>query len=300
MITYTQGNLLEANVEAVVNTVNTVGVMGKGLASAYKARYPGMFETYKRLCKEGKIDIGRLWLWKGEDQWVLNFPTKKHWRNPSKLAYVEAGLRKFVDKYEERGIREIAFPRLGCGNGGLDWADVGPLMEGYLKPLPIPVYIHDFAADIGRPEHREREDRQDYSRTFDKFLDELQTTVKEHGGSFKTLRTGSEFGAQFDLELNLVIDRPGRRSKISVEDMFQVWTLLLRGPITRRKLAGAARDNDYQVLALLAMLPFVRPVEIAVTDDDDVLTAVELIDQDFKVQELVVTGEPRRPDSQWA
>ena len=71
-----------------------------------------------------------------------NFPTKKHWRKPSKLAYIDNGLKKFVDQYEERGIWEIAFPRLGCGNGGLDWADVAPLMEHHLKPLPIPVYIH--------------------------------------------------------------------------------------------------------------------------------------------------------------
>lgn len=300
MLTYHRTSILTAQTQTVVNTVNTVGVMGKGLASAYKSRHPEMFKAYKQLCKEGKFDIGQLWLWKGEDQWVLNFPTKKHWRNPSKLAYIDAGLNKFVDQYEERGIWEIAFPRLGCGNGGLDWADVGPLMESYLKPLPIPVYIHDFEADIGRPEHREREDQQDYWRTFDKFLGELQTVVKEHHGSFKTLRKESDFGAEIDGELNLLIDRPGRKSKISVEEMFEVWTLLLRGPLTRRKLAGAARNNDYHLLALLAMLPFVRPVEIAVADDDDALIAVELIDQDFKVQELAVTGEPRQSAFRWA
>jgi len=300
MLTYHRTSILTAQTQTVANTVNTVGVMGKGLASAYKARYPGMFKAYKQLCKEGQIDIGRLWLWKGEDQWVLNFPTKMHWRKPSKLAYIDAGLKKFVDQYEERGIWEIAFPRLGCGNGGLDWADVGPLMESYLKPLPIPVYIHDFEADIGRPEHQERENHQDYRRTFDMFKNELQKVVKERHGKFKTLHTGSDFGAEFDSELNLVIDRSGRRRKISVEEMFEVWTLLLQGPLTRRKLAGAARNNDYQLLALLAMLPFVRPVQIAIANDDDSLIAVELIDQDFKVQELAITGEPEQSAFQWA
>jgi O-acetyl-ADP-ribose deacetylase (regulator of RNase III) len=300
MLTYHRTSILTAQTQTVVNTINTVGVMGKGLASAYKSRYPAMFKTYKQLCKEGKIDIGRLWLWKGEDQWVLNFPTKKHWRNPSKLTYIEAGLKKFVEQYEARGIWEIAFPRLGCGNGGLDWDDVGPLMESYLKPLPIPVYVHDFEAEIGIPEHRERESRQDYWQTFDKFMGELQTMVKEHHRGFKTLRNKSVFGAEFDSEGNLVIDRPGRKSKISTEEMFEVWTLLLRGPLTRRKLSGAARNNDYQLLALLAMLPFVRPIEIAVVDDEDALIAVELIDQGFKVQELAVADNPRQSAFQWA
>jgi hypothetical protein len=82
--------------------------------------------------------------------------------------------------------------------------------------------------------------------------------------------------------------------------MFEVWTLLLRGPLTRRKLSGAARNNDYQLLALLAMLPFVRPIEIAVVDDEDALIAVELIDQGFKVQELAVADNPRQSAFQWA
>jgi O-acetyl-ADP-ribose deacetylase (regulator of RNase III) len=124
--------------------------MGKGLAAEFKRRYPEMFTAYQRLCQDGKLEIGKLWLWKANDQWVLNFPTKKHWRNPSKLSYVEAGLKKFLAEYERRGIREISFPRLGCGNGGLDWQDVKPLMEQYLRRLPIPAYIHDFEKDIVR------------------------------------------------------------------------------------------------------------------------------------------------------
>src|SRR5690606_34022385 len=111
---------------------------------------------YKRICDEGLLEPGKWWLWQGSDQWVLNFPTKKQWRSPSRLEWMEMGLEKFVANYQVRGITEIAFPRLGCGNGGLDWNDVKPLMESYLSPLPIPVYIHDFEVNIGLPEHLER------------------------------------------------------------------------------------------------------------------------------------------------
>lgn len=101
-----------------------------------------MFKSYERVCDEKQLEIGKLMLWKGAEKWVLMFPTKKHWRNPSKMEYIEAGLKKFTDTYIEKGITSIAFPRLGCGNGGLDWEEVRPLMERYLKRLPIPVYIY--------------------------------------------------------------------------------------------------------------------------------------------------------------
>ena len=153
MLTYHRTSLLTSKAQTLVNTVNTHGVMGKGLAEQFKFRYPSMFEQYKRICSEGLLDIGKLWLWKGSEQWVLNFPTKRHWRYPSKMEFIERGLQKFVAEYDNRGIREIAFPRLGCGNGGLDWPDVRDLMERYLEPLPIKIYIHDYSVDLPSPEH---------------------------------------------------------------------------------------------------------------------------------------------------
>ena len=121
MIIYHRTSLLKSTSQTVVNTVNCVGVMGKGLAAAFKKQYPEMFERYKNICDQKLLDVGKLWLWKGPDQWVLNFPTKKHWRSPSQIEWIEAGLQKFVDHYERQGIKEIAFPKLGCGNGNLDW-----------------------------------------------------------------------------------------------------------------------------------------------------------------------------------
>lgn len=88
------------------------------------------------------LEPGKLYLWRKSEKWILLFPTKVHWRNPSKLEYIELGLKKFVDNWKKLGINSIAFPRLGCGNDNLNWNDVRPLMEKYLKDLPIDVYIY--------------------------------------------------------------------------------------------------------------------------------------------------------------
>ena len=153
MITYLKGDIFSSPAQVLVNTVNTVGVMGKGVALEFKKRYPAMFKSYERVCDEKQLEIGKLLLWKGPEKWVLMFPTKKHWRSPSKLEYIEAGLQKFADTYVEKGIASIAFPRLGCGNGGLDWEEVRPLMERYLERLSIPVYVYVGTYQDGRLNH---------------------------------------------------------------------------------------------------------------------------------------------------
>ena len=277
MLRYHRTSILTSQAQTVVNTVNTVGVMGKGLASAFKSKYPDMFKVYKKLCDEGRLDIGQLWLWKAADQWVLNFPTKKHWRQQSKLTYVEAGLEKFVAQFEQRGMQEIAFPRLGCGNGGLDWDDVRPLMERYLSPLPIPVFIHDFEVDIGLPEHRETGASANFQRSFDIFIGDIRTVLHREHGQFYTVSNSSPYRAAFDQKNNLLIDREGRRSLIQYEELYELWTLLLRGPLTRRRLPGAARDSAYYLFPILARLPYVRAIQIA-RKDDTVALAVELLE----------------------
>lgn len=153
MLIYTDDNIFNSPAQTLVNTVNTYGVMGKGIAKEFKKYYPEMFYKYKTICKKKKLDVGLLLLSKGEivktshgteirEKWVLNFPTKRHWRSNSKLEYIEKGLKKFVSTYEEKGITSISFPQLGVGNGNLEWDEVKILMEKYLRPLPIPVYIH--------------------------------------------------------------------------------------------------------------------------------------------------------------
>lgn len=136
------GNIFDSNAQTLVNTVNCMGVMGKGLALQFKKRYPDMFVAYKKLCENQLLDIGKLWLYKTERRWVLNFPTKYDWRLPSKERYLEQGLEKFLQSYKQRGIESIAFPLLGANNGGITPEVSLQIMSHYLQYCEIPVTIY--------------------------------------------------------------------------------------------------------------------------------------------------------------
>jgi O-acetyl-ADP-ribose deacetylase (regulator of RNase III) len=143
MITILEGDLFTAETQTIVNTVNCVGAMGKGIALEFKKRYPDMFTKYKDLCDRKLIQIGKLWLYKAPEKWILNFPTKDHWKNNSQPQYLISGLGKFVKTYKERGITSISFPLLGANNGGLDPKLVLDLMTNFLKQVDIPVHIYN-------------------------------------------------------------------------------------------------------------------------------------------------------------
>lgn len=127
------GNLLDADAEALVNTVNTVGVMGKGIALQFKRAYPEMFKAYAAACKRGEVQLGKVHVWPTDamtgPRYIINFPTKGHWKARSKLRDVETGLVDLVEVVRELGVTSIAVPPLGCGHGGLRWSDVRPLIE---------------------------------------------------------------------------------------------------------------------------------------------------------------------------
>jgi O-acetyl-ADP-ribose deacetylase (regulator of RNase III) len=116
--------------------------MGKGLALAFKQKFPEMFPVYQQECKTGRLRIGRPTLYRQSTPWILNFPTKKTWRANSKIEYLEKGLEYFIANYKQAGIQSVAFPKLGAQNGKLSWDDVGPLMVKYLSQLDIDVYIY--------------------------------------------------------------------------------------------------------------------------------------------------------------
>ena len=146
---FKKGNIFNSKAQTLVNTINCVGVMGKGIALVYKLRYPLMFDIYKQYCTSKSIGIGKLWLYKGQQDapWVLNFPTKYHWKYPSKINWIEKGLQKFVETYEKKGISSIAFPLLGTQNGGLDTNEVRKLMDDYLGKCEIDIEIYDYDPD---------------------------------------------------------------------------------------------------------------------------------------------------------
>lgn len=135
MLKYNKGTVFNTDAEVLINTVNCYGVMGAGIALEFKLRYPDMFIEYEEMCKNNEYKVGRPRLFKCENISILNFPTKNHWRAPSKIEWIEEGLRYFASNYQKVGIKSIAFPKLGTNNGGLSWEQVKPLMEKYLSKL---------------------------------------------------------------------------------------------------------------------------------------------------------------------
>ena len=139
MIEYKQGNLLEEETEALVNTVNCVGVMGKGLALQFKGAFPENFQNYKQACEAQKVQPGKMFITSTDKtfpRYIINFPTKRHWRGKSRIEDIEAGLKALVVEVERLNIKSIAIPPLGCGHGGLSWTVVKPLIIAAFAELP--------------------------------------------------------------------------------------------------------------------------------------------------------------------
>src|SRR5258708_5923163 len=140
MVELRRGDILKAKVDALVNTVNTEGVMGRGIALQFKKAFPDVFKAYEAACKRGAIRVGEV---SSHDlnrfeqpHYVINVPTKKHWRGKSRLEYVESGLRALVEEVKRLGIKSVAVPPLGCGLGGLDWDEVRPRVERAFEVIP--------------------------------------------------------------------------------------------------------------------------------------------------------------------
>lgn len=145
MIIYTTGNLLESSAEALVNTVNCEGYMGKGIAYQFKLQYPENNKDYIKACKNKTLTIGEIHFYREKEKIIINFPTKDKWREKSKMEYIDKGLDRLIQLIEDQKIQSIAIPPLGSGNGGLIWAEVKKLIENKLANLPsnIQVYIYE-------------------------------------------------------------------------------------------------------------------------------------------------------------
>jgi O-acetyl-ADP-ribose deacetylase (regulator of RNase III)/uncharacterized protein YwgA len=176
MVTVKVGDMFQSKAQTWVNTVNCVGVMGKGVALEFKRRFPDMYEDYVQRCRLGQVKLGLPYLYKRVvPPWILNFPTKEDWRSVSRLDKIEEGLRYLEEHYREWGIESLAVPPLGCGQGQLEWRVVGPTLYRYLKRLDIPVELY---APFETPHEELRPE----------FLDQAAATVfsgSQTGGSYR-------------------------------------------------------------------------------------------------------------------
>ena len=147
MIKYKQGDLLKDKANYLINTVNCVGAMGKGIAKQFKIAYPEMYNEYKKQCSLGNIDIGKPHLWEFKDLFhpitIINLPTKIHWEEDSTYIYVQKGLNWLVEYFQDKPTETVAVPPLGCGNGGLSWSKVKNMIEDALEPLETTFYVYE-------------------------------------------------------------------------------------------------------------------------------------------------------------
>jgi O-acetyl-ADP-ribose deacetylase (regulator of RNase III) len=140
MIKFVTGNLLESEAEALVNTVNTVGIMGKGIALQFRQAFPENYEKYRKACQQNVVQPGKMFVVPTgrmiTPRFIINFPTKRHWKDKSRIDDIEKGLEDLVRVVKELDIRTVAIPPLGCGNGGLKWTEVRPRIEVAFKDMP--------------------------------------------------------------------------------------------------------------------------------------------------------------------
>ncbi len=244
--------------------------MGKGIALRFKKVYPEMFRQYRDHCEHGRFKIGNLLLYKTPHKWILNFPTKKHWRHPSRPEYIEAGLKKFRERCAEMGIASVAFPQLGCGNGELDFdSQVRPLMERYLDNLSIPVLIHVRQNLVDTPEHHDPKRIAEWLRSepsalpFDEVWQDLVDVLSKEA-EFQTRTTQTRFSVQLATDPpELVVVSSGRKSaRITEEELIDFWQQLRDHGLTHRGIAPNHRHLSY-LMPVFEHLPYIRQVAVS-------------------------------------
>ena len=196
---YIYGDIFESPAQVLVNPVNTVGVMAKGLPNDFKRFFPEMFTQYQAQCQADQFHVGQLMLVRTPHKWILNLPTKQHFQADARLEFIEAGLKRFIEVFADAGITSVSFPMLGVGDDNLDWDEVRPVIEFYLRSLPIPTYVHIMdSQDPFFPERRNLRrlrTRLNHYLThvsFEQFWDDLLGVLQTHR-TFRTLDSGASF-----------------------------------------------------------------------------------------------------------
>jgi O-acetyl-ADP-ribose deacetylase (regulator of RNase III) len=265
MLVYVDSDLFTSPAQTLVNTVNTVGVMGKGIAKTFKQIYPEMFRVYQEHCERGSQTPGALLLFKTNHKWILNFPTKRDWRNKSRLEDIELGLASFVESYQEHGIESAAFPQLGCGNGELDWErQVRPLMEHYLSGIGIDIYVHIYTGWQEPAEPREIEATchwlrgEPVSLPFAEFWLDLISLVRD---------TPAEDGRRAiveDTDETIKIGSPSDFVCVTRDDLFDLWQRFRSfGFLSEDDLPYRLGHRARDLMSLIERLPYVAPASVA-------------------------------------
>jgi len=295
MITYVQGNIFQCPAQVFVNTVNTVGVMGKGVALEFKKLYPDMFEIYQSLCESGELKIGSLFLFKSPNKWILNFPTKKHWRQPSKIDYIKQGLETFVRSYTKFNIHSIAFPALGCGNGELNFEkQVQPLMEEHLKNLLIDIFIYPDKHKITLPEHKQKEEFRKWLRSepqslaFSEVWDDLKKVIQSDN-NFRTLVKKTEYSINLSKKEKSLIIYASKKITVSYNELLDLWQQFRNYGFISREFISGLSQKIYYLFPLFERLPYVQLVKISESYD--------FYNQPAYAMQLVPLGYPKQKET---
>ncbi|MBI5930238.1 MAG: macro domain-containing protein [Chloroflexi bacterium] len=292
MITYVSGDIFESPAQVLVNPVNTVGVMGKGLAFEFKNFYPKMFQLYQYFCEHQQLTIGQLWLYKTPQKWILNFPTKRHWRDKSKPEYIEVGLQKFVETYVNKGIESISFPMLGCGYGELNWkSQAHPLMKKYLAPLSIEVYVHIYEKNELVPKPHKPSMGKPEALTFTEFWNDL-ISITQSKRVFETLDASEKFEVCLDEKQNSIYFVIQGKNSIFIpkEDKgwLDFWQYLQEAkycPVEKFPV-GLEVYAPY-VTSFLSELGYIRPVRLSRHDYDE--------QSQIGLQIVYISAVPKKP-----
>jgi O-acetyl-ADP-ribose deacetylase (regulator of RNase III) len=277
MLRYVSENIFHSPAQTLVNTVNCVGVMGKGIAKGFKEIYPDMFKAYQRLCEQKKLTIGKLWAYPTRNKTILNFPTKVHWRQPSEYAFLEQGLENFADNYTYHKITSISFPQLGCGNGGLEWAQVKVMMEKHLSQLPIDIFIHLYEPDSDFKPERLDKTFVDWLRntpadlSFDTFWEDVCDAAREHT-SLASKYASDLFFVEAPSADSLLYSVSGTEvQSIHKEYVQELWSLFkYHGFLSFEFFADVVKPHYEFLMSLFAALPYAKPIQIG--DDEHSLS----------------------------
>lgn len=208
------GNIWNSKAQTIVNTVNCEGIMGAGIALECRLRFPLMFERYKELCNKNLLHPGLLWLYKNDERWILNFPTKTSWKLPSKEEYLHLGLQKFTETFTSKGINSVAFPLLGASHGGISEAKSIEIMQDYLDKLDLNIEIYKYD-----------------EKAKDELFDEIKTLILSYNDNLELLSKETKIQKQY---LENIIE--GMKFNKSLCQINQLINLKGIGPATLEKI----------------------------------------------------------------